>query len=169
MLKLCDVIGAPWTGRQGLTTFHFQQWRKAGTSDTRGGAEPGRRRWKLKGSGAGFPRSLDQSGSSQEKDHLGGPMETGAVPHLLPTEVSRRRTPDTNKLAQVAHDAERTHCASFVGRKPPTTATARTSLLQKAQSWAMKVDVGGMLQFTQIVQTTLMWCCGLGRKRRSSS
>lgn len=168
MLKLCDVIGAPWTGRQGLTTFHFQQRGKAETSDTRGGAEPGRRRrWKVKGNGAGFPRSLDQRGSSQEKDHIGGPMETGAVPHLLPTEVSRRRTPDTNKLAQVGHDAERTHCASFVGRKPPTT--ARTSLLQKAQSWEMEVDLGGMLQFTQIVQTTPMWRCGLGRKRRSSS
>lgn len=41
------------------------------------------------------------------------------------------------------------------GEKPPTTATTRTSLLQKAQSWEMKVDLRGSLQFPQFVQTTL--------------
>jgi len=41
------------------------------------------------------------------------------------------------------------------GGKPPTTVTTRTNLLQKAQSWEMKVDLGGRLQFPQFVQTTL--------------
>lgn len=41
------------------------------------------------------------------------------------------------------------------GKKPPTTATTRTSLLQKAQAWEMKVDLGGRLKFPQVVQTTL--------------
>ena len=41
------------------------------------------------------------------------------------------------------------------GQKPPTTATTRTNLLQKAQSWEMKVDLGGRLKFPQVVQTTL--------------
>lgn len=35
MLKLYDIIGVPCTGRQGLGTSDFQQWRKAGTSDRR--------------------------------------------------------------------------------------------------------------------------------------
>ncbi|KAL7888874.1 hypothetical protein AOLI_G00038480 [Acnodon oligacanthus] len=39
--------------------------------------------------------------------------------------------------------------------EPPTTETRRTSLLQMAQSWEMKVDLGGRLQFPQIAQTTL--------------
>ena len=41
------------------------------------------------------------------------------------------------------------------GQKPPTTVTTRSNLLQKAQSWEMKVDLGGRLQFPQVVQTTL--------------
>lgn len=56
--------------------------------DPGGGMEPGGGRTKVKGSGASFPRSLDQMGPPQEEDHLGGPMETGAVPHLLPAEIS---------------------------------------------------------------------------------
>ncbi len=32
------------------------------------------------------------------------------------------------------------------GEKPPTTATTN-NLLQKAQAWEMRVDVGGRLQF----------------------
>ena len=43
-------------------------------------------------------------GSSQEEDHLGGPLETGAVPHLLPAEISVRHTPNPNQLAQVGHE-----------------------------------------------------------------
>ncbi|XP_032371806.1 uncharacterized protein LOC116689383 [Etheostoma spectabile] len=35
MLRLRDVVGAPCTGRQGLGTSQFQQWRKAGKSDRR--------------------------------------------------------------------------------------------------------------------------------------
>lgn len=38
------------------------------------------------------------------------------------------------------------------GEKPPTTATARTNLRQKTQSWEMKVNLGGRLQFPQIIQ-----------------
>lgn len=41
------------------------------------------------------------------------------------------------------------------GQKPPTTATTRTNLLQKAQSWEMKVDLRERLQFPPVVQTTL--------------
>ncbi len=32
------------------------------------------------------------------------------------------------------------------GEKPPTTATAN-NLLQKAQAWEMRIDLGGRLQF----------------------
>lgn len=39
------------------------------------------------------------------------------------------------------------------GKGKATTAT-RTSLLHKTQSWDMKVDWGGGLQFPQVVQTT---------------
>ncbi|KAL0148227.1 hypothetical protein M9458_056459 [Cirrhinus mrigala] len=41
------------------------------------------------------------------------------------------------------------------GQKPPTTVTTRTNLLQKAQSWEMKVDLRERLQFPPVVQTTL--------------
>ena len=41
------------------------------------------------------------------------------------------------------------------GEKPPATVTAKPSLLQKAHSWEMKVDLGGRLKFPQFVQTSL--------------
>ncbi|XP_030008310.1 uncharacterized protein LOC115431800 [Sphaeramia orbicularis] len=41
------------------------------------------------------------------------------------------------------------------GQKPPATVTTKVNLLQKAQSWEMKVDLGGRLQFPKVVQTAL--------------
>lgn len=194
MLKLRDIIRAPCTGRQGLGTSHFQQWGKAGTSDRRAMIQEDVRNLEeeVKGSGTSFPRSPDQMGPPQEEDHLGRPMETGAVLHLLPAEISVG-TNDSNKLAQVGHERgpivqslwgeghtscpgvkqhspkEGTGGAMTLGntleqerskrrqplQKTPATATTRYSLLQKAQSWEMKADLGGRLKFPPVVQTTL--------------
>lgn len=41
------------------------------------------------------------------------------------------------------------------GEKPPTTASTRSNLLQKAQSCEMRVDLGERLHFPLVVQTTL--------------
>ncbi len=217
MLKLRDIIGAPCTGRQGLGTSHFQQWRKAGTSDRRAMIqeevrnleEEGRRSravvlasqgawtkwdlperkitwadlWRLEPFRISFllrsvydtlptPTNLHKWGMRQDPlCKLCG--ERGTMAHILSgcktalTQGRYRWRHDkvlmalANTLDQERkkkhHPLRKTTSVQFVreGEKPPTTVTARTTLLQKAQSWEMKVDLGGRLQFPQIVQTTL--------------
>lgn len=45
------------------------------------------------------------------------------------------------------------------GKNLPSTTATRPSLLQKAQSWEMTVNIGGRMQFPQVVQKWDVDCC----------
>ncbi|KAK0144581.1 hypothetical protein N1851_017034 [Merluccius polli] len=68
----------------------------------------------------------------------------------------------TNTLEQAIWKKHKTHrkptpSINFMreGERPTTARTTRINLLQKAQVWDMKVDLGGRLHFPQVIQTAL--------------
>ncbi|XP_066304530.1 uncharacterized protein [Branchiostoma lanceolatum] len=178
ILILRDIVGITNTGRQGPGSSHFQQWGKASRRERRGLIQTKVRHLEEEGRRAKAAQLAAQGAwkiswwglREDPACKLGG--ERGTMAHIL----SGCKTALTQGRYRWRHDKVLTTIASILEverkkkrnvetrRGPVTTfvrgggsrpATAGNSILQKAKSWDLRVDLGRRLHFPSVVHTRL--------------